>query len=101
MSYSIRLIKEDKEEDVADITWNLARMFEALPVGNISDWDGQEVIKLAEPVRESLNLLLTNPDEYKQYESSNGWGTVGGAITFLKECLIQLIVYPDYTVKIE
>lgn len=33
------------------------------------------------------NNLINNPQEYKKYESHNGWGTVGGTIRFFKDII--------------
>jgi hypothetical protein len=71
---------------------NKAGIYEAL-------WRPEEInAELAEDispiVEEGLNKMKEDPDHFRQFDSSNGWGTYDGFITFLEELLEALKEYP-------
>lgn len=96
MSYDIsfKVKVQDKpvyvELDVgsANITWNVKEL-----IRQSSGWSIKNC-KLNEPVQEwiefikrGIHELETNPDKYRQYEGSNGWGTVEGTLDFYRNCM--------------
>lgn len=54
---------------------------------------------VAKIVGQSLQMLNDHPGNYRRYEAPNGWGTVDGAKTFLAECLVAFMTYPDAIVE--
>lgn len=69
----------------ANITWNVRKIIE-LSTG--LPWKNEENNGLCKDViphiEWGLHELKTNGEEYKQYESPNGWGTVEGTIRFFE-----------------
>lgn len=49
---------------------------------------------------QGLAELINNPDKYKQYNPSNGWGTYQGLVKFLVNYLKACIEFPQATVYI-
>lgn len=105
MSYDIGLKNVDFSDvphtngGYLNITYNLVNMFEALPCKSPRKWDGSKAKDVAKIVGQSLQLLNDHPGDYRKYESPNGWGTIDGAKTFLAECLVAFITYPDAMVE--
>lgn len=82
-----------------NITYNLVGMFEALPCKSPRKWDGCKAEDVAKIVGQSLRMLNDHPGNYRCYEAPNGWGTIDGAKTFLAECLVAFMTYPDAIVE--
>lgn len=108
MSYDVDLKEKDTGRQIdyswmphtnggyINITYNLADMFRALPVGlTPSEWDGKVAGDLIQPISKSLRELYDYPGKYRKYESPNGWGTITGMINFLTECITLFAVYPN------
>ena len=72
----------------ANITWNVRKIIElstGLPwINEANNGLCKDVIPCIE---RGLNELRTYPEKYRQYESPNGWGTVGGTINFFETIL--------------
>lgn len=112
MSYSIALkYKDGKYIDFSDVentnggfpnaTWNISSMFLALPCGGASAWDGKPAYKLITQISLSVLELSVNSEKYRQYEASNGWGTVEGCKSFLINCWNAFVAYPDAKIGVE
>jgi hypothetical protein len=72
----------------ANTTWNVREMIEqttGLPWINC-DNNGL-CVDIIPKIEHGYNELLTNPGKYKQYEASNGWGTVESTKKFFKRIL--------------
>lgn len=89
ISFKVKVEGVDKWVDVGDcyanITWNagkIIRLSTGLPWHNEAN-NGycKDVIP---HIAKGLGELLSNPQKYKQYEASNGWGTVEGTIRFFR-----------------
>lgn len=96
MSYdvSIRLpVKgfEDKWVEVADlgnITWNVRELIRQSRGWEIKNEDNNGgVLAWMKKIKHARRELWVSPEKYKQYESPNGWGTVGGTLQFYETCL--------------
>ncbi len=88
----------------ANITHNLGSM---AGKANIYKelWRPEEVgIKYAKdlikPLKIGLDKLKANPDHYKQFEPSNGWGSYNGLTFWIEEYLNACIEYPNATIII-
>lgn len=92
MSYDIDFrVKVEGLEDTyasvgecdANITWNLREM---IVKSTGLEWKNEENNGLCKDVIphivSGLNELMRYPEKYKQYEASNGWGTVEGCKRF-------------------
>lgn len=72
----------------ANITWNVRKIIEmstGLP------WRNEEnnglCVDVIPQIRSGLAELRARPDAYKQYEASNGWGSVAGTARFFERIL--------------
>ena len=92
ISFKVKVEGLDKYVGVgnctANTTWNVGKMIRlstGLPWNNCKN-NGycKDVIP---HIAKGLGELLSKPQEYKQYESPNGWGTVEGTIRFFRTIL--------------
>lgn len=67
-----------------NITYNLADMFDAACGVRPSLWHLQPTSYVLALVKHGIDELEKNPQKYKKYEAPNGWGTIEGALNFLK-----------------
>jgi hypothetical protein len=67
----------------ANITWNLLKMIEK---STGIEWTSYGHLGLCKDIlphiADGLAELIRYPEKYKQYESTNGWGTVEGCKKF-------------------
>ena len=72
----------------ANITWNVRKIIElstGLPwLNEANNGFCKDVIP---HIEQGLAELKNNPQKYKPYEASNGWGTVEGTIHFFETVL--------------
>lgn len=96
MSYDIRFKVKvegtDKYVDVgncyANITWNVRKIIElstGLPWKNEANNGYCKDVMPA--IERGFIELHTNPEKYKPYEATNGWGTVRGTQSFFEHLL--------------
>lgn len=72
----------------ANITWNVRKIIEmstGLPWEN--EANNGLCIDVIPKIEQGLQELRKNPQKYKPYEASNGWGTVRGTIGFYETIL--------------
>lgn len=85
-------------EHFHNITYNLASMLKAL---NIYPYDlvGQSVKECLGKLHIAELKLLKEPEKYKKYEASNGWGTINTVLTFIHDVDNDWKKYPDALVS--
>ena len=67
----------------ANITWNVHKLIQASSGWYIkNNCKNRLMVDLATNIRNGLKNLTDNPEEYRQYESPNGWGTIEGVKNF-------------------
>lgn len=75
-------------ECVANITYNLGDMIRA---ATGLEWNNEAsnglCVDVMPRIKRGAIELIERPDLYKQYESPNGWGTVGGCCRFFSAVL--------------
>lgn len=79
--------------DGNNITYNLADMFDAACGARPSLWHLQPCGYVLQLVTKGINELEKYPEKYKRYEASNGWGTIKGALSFLRRVRIDCEKY--------
>lgn len=106
MSYNIwleaKLLKADKFVQLGQnygITYNLSEMFQATVGSTPSEWNGILASDLLPKLTDGINKLIFHPDDYRKYESDNGWGTVSGCRDFLIKVRALCEEYPYATVR--
>jgi len=95
---------EDASVYSANITHNLGRMASEAGVYEYL-WRPDEVgIKIAaqliDPLQKGLILLENEPERFKEFNPSNGWGSYDGLVTFIREYLDACNKYPTASVNV-
>jgi hypothetical protein len=94
-----------------NITHNLGKMAMEVKLSNGMTlynvlWrpDEQEGLKFARDITELLNegwnILISEPEHYKQFEPDNGWGSYGGLCNFVYEYRNACWDNPDAELRI-
>jgi hypothetical protein len=99
--------REPKAREVmyeANITHNLGRMAEAAGIYEHL-WRPEEIgitkaFELIEPLTEGLQRLRDNPDHYKQFGPSNGWGSYDGLVDWVGRYLVACKDNPDGEIEV-
>ncbi len=88
----------------ANITHNLGKMACA---ANLYDylWDVEEkgiktAEQLIEPLTHGLSLLNSNPEKFKYYNPSNGWGNYEVLVNFVTDLIEACKQYPQASVSV-
>jgi len=113
MSLDVSLIiTKPTEVYSANITHNLGEMAEAVKLSDGNTlynilWRPDECIppytkasEISELLDEGLNILLSDPDKYKQYNPENGWGSYDGLVSFVYRYRNATWDNPDSTLQI-
>lgn len=87
----------------ANITHNLGEMAKAADIYNElwrPDENGIEVAKqLIEPLFAGLGRLKADPEKFKVFNASNGWGLYENFVPFVEKYLAACIENPDAAVS--
>lgn len=88
----------------ANITHNLGKMAEKAGIYKHL-WRPEEIgitkaNQLIDPLREGLSLLLDDPEKFKRYDSSNGWGLYKHFVPWVQEYLAACEKYPDADITV-
>lgn len=74
-------------EWLGNITWNVRELIKQSSGWDIKNGDNNgAVLPWLEMIEHGVDELTNHPEQYKQYESPNGWGTVEGTLRFYKDC---------------
>jgi hypothetical protein len=87
----------------ANITHNLGEMAEAVGIYEFC-WRPEEIGvekagQLIEPLTNGLELLKSDPDRFKAFNSPNGWGLYENFVPWVEEYLRACVCNPDALVK--
>jgi hypothetical protein len=88
----------------ANITHNLGRMAEAAGIYQHL-WRPEELgikkaFELIEPLTEGLNKLRGNPEYYKTFNPSNGWGNYDSFVDWVGRYLVACKDNPDGNIEV-
>lgn len=88
----------------ANITHNLGEMAKAVGIYKHL-WRPEELgitqaEKLIEPLRKGLKRLKDNPEAFKKYNATNGWGTYEQFIPWVDSYLQACTNYPEAKVEV-
>jgi len=83
-----------------DITYNLYEMMAAAGIAPDEILNGktaQEVLKLAV---DGLVILRQDPERFKHFNPSNGWGSYDGLTKWLENFIAIVALYPDAILEV-
>jgi hypothetical protein len=88
----------------SNITHNLNHMAEQAGIYKHL-WHPEEIgitkaSQLIEPLTDGLALLRSDPDRFRKFSASNGWGTYEQFIPWIEKYLAACIKYPDAEVRV-
>jgi hypothetical protein len=95
---------DSKEVYTANITHNLTTMASEAGIYQYL-WRPDEINiskagELIEPLRKGLALLEGDPERFKQFNPSNGWGDYDGLVEFVRRYLKACEIYPTADVSV-
>lgn len=99
-----RTLKDDNTVYSANITHNLNKM--ASEAGIYKHlWRPDEInitkaSQLVTPLKMGLAVLETDPERFKEFNPSNGWGTYEGLVEFTRNYLGACEQYPEAQVSV-
>lgn len=105
MSLDVMLIKNMPTEIYTrNITHNLNKMADEAGIYKHL-WRPDEIGitkagELIEPLKTGLALLKSNPERFKVFNPSNGWGSYSGLVSFVTEYLEACEQHPDATIEV-
>lgn len=56
--------------------------------------------QLIAPLGTGLDELLSNPEHFKAFNPTNGWGDYDGLVNFVKNYIKACVDYPDAQVEV-
>ena len=92
-----------------NITHNLNTMADAVKVRDTTLykvlWYPEELglntgKKILPFLMEGIEVILADPDRFKQYNPSNGWGDYNNLVEFVKSYIIACTEFPDGVIEI-
>lgn len=101
---AVELPTDDETVYDANITHNLNKMANEAGVYECL-WRPDEIgiskaRQLIEPLTAGLALLQSDPDKFKAFNPSNGWGDYDGLVSFVERYLSACVEYPDADVGV-
>lgn len=75
-------------------TSNTGEMIEKACGLRPSAWDGKKCTEMVEILKDAIYEIQSKPDEYRKYESPNGWGTMNSTVAFLEEVRENCVEFP-------
>ena len=93
------MTRETEEVFEYNITHNLVPMAKAAGLyDHVWHPEGMSIYKAKElinPLREGLHNLRMDPEKYKEFNPSNGWGDYEGLVQFIEAYLSACYMYPE------
>lgn len=60
----------------------------------------EKAIQIIEILESGIEKLKSNPEYYKKFNASNGWGTYEHLLKFAEDALKNCILYPDSFIEV-
>jgi hypothetical protein len=81
-----------------EVIWRPYKLFNVTD----EDEDGVEIHAkdLVDDLLHGLTLLKSEPEEYKKYNPSNGWGSYDSLVSFAEEYLKACMKYPEALINV-
>lgn len=86
--------------DWINYTANTAAMIKEVCGSYPSEWNGKKCADMYPVLMQGVSLLLNHPQQYRQFEPVNKWGTVEGTIDFLQKIADNCAEYPTAIIKV-
>lgn len=105
LSIYLREAHTDEMMFVGNITHNLIAMAKVCelykPLWKPEELNITYARELIPYLSDGLSELVSKPDEYKQFNSTNGWGTYQGLIRFATDVYISCLDNPNLVIYVE
>ena len=97
MSLDIGLTAVVETEVVSmNITHNLSNMWDAAGIWEVLyESEGKTAKEVLPVLKSGLQKMLEDPDKFRQFDSSNGWGVYEDAVPWLRDLIHEFEKYPD------
>jgi hypothetical protein len=82
-----------------NITHNLGGMFREAGIV-WRNWEGQKASRLLPIAEFGLELLLADPERFRKFEATNGWGSYPDAVRALSQLVDELRRAKDATIGV-
>jgi hypothetical protein len=101
-------LEDEKDSSILssfNVTHNLVPMAKKAGLYDIL-WHPEEkgilfANQLIEPLEKGIKKLKVNPNEFKQLNAANGWGTYEGFVKFCESVLSSCYKYPNSSIDAE
>lgn len=90
----------DVGPDWINHTWNTSNMIKEVCGSYPSSWKGKKCADMLPVLTTACEELKNNGDKYKQFEASNGWGTVETTLHFLDSIRKACEEYPTAVIEV-
>lgn len=106
MSYDVYTIIElDGEkilcQEAGNMTWNVNSMYYAclkdmdVELESMSDWNNKPSNEILPHIEGIIRIMESDPNRFKAMNPENGWGNYEGALKWMKEIRIAILLSPD------
>ena len=82
-------------------TSNTASMIKEVCGSYPSQWGGKKCSDMYPVLMQGASLLNLHPNQYRQYEAPNGWGTVEQTRDFLEDVANNCAAYPSAVLVVD
>lgn len=82
-----------------NMTSNCAGMWDKAGA-TLRDWDGKSAIEILPALQKAIERMHADPEDFKELEPSNGWGSLPAAIEFLEGIRDACAKNPDATLSV-
>ena len=65
-----------------------------------SEWDGKKCSEMLPVITQGCDRLRSHSQEYRQFEASNGWGTVETTLKFLNDIRLACEEFPTAVLEV-
>lgn len=84
-----------------NITHNLGKMWKEAGVYDaLYNSKGKMAKEVLPTLENGLQEMIAEPERFKQFEASNGWGMYEDAVSWLSDLIVQFKQYPEGIIDI-
>lgn len=104
MSYDVSLVIDTGDSEPHEVashnhTSNTARMWRAAGC-DIAEFHGKSAVEFHAALTAAIIEIAADPDAYRQYDATNGWGDLESTLGFLRDLQGACARHPKTTVAV-